>query len=185
MADPTIDMPQADLQFGPQTQGEPCFWPLAEAFGPEAEVTAGRFDHVDQPSIDAVVRESLGAALDSLGVFDAEARRLAAGFRGPDAQAANGDLVELVTTLRKLTVLTAALATAARSDLARLACGSDCASASASELLTDVANAVERLVTSQLDQDWAAAADSLQFELAPSFAGWKLVLDAIGRRYNA
>jgi len=181
MADPIIDMPQADLQFGPQTQGEPCFWPLAEAFGPEAEVTADRFDHVDQPSIDAVVRESLGAALDSLGVFDAEARRLAAGFRGPDAQAANGDLVELVTTLRELTVLTAALATAARTDLATLACGSD----SATDLLTDVANAVQRLVTSQLNHDWAAAADSLQFELAPSFAGWKSVLDAIGHRYNA
>lgn len=167
-------------------------------------VTEVRFDGVDQPSfrslelartplaglgrieVDVVdrtrlLRNTLGAAGNSLPVLAASACRAAASFRGNDLKGAHSQLTSLVEAVRTLTILTVASATAAGAELEYLPCGPN----SGADVLGSVGVVLDSLAQWQQGRDWVAVADGLEYDLAPALLNWGVVFDAMQDRCAA
>ena len=167
-------------------------------------VTAVRFDGVDQPSfrvpaaasrslarlkkidvevVDRVrlLHNTLGTAGRSLPSLAAAACRAGQAFRGHDLVDAHQQLTSLVGAIRTLTMLTAASAAAAGADLERLPCGVS----TAADILGAVGVVLDVLAQGQQGNDWAAVADALELDLAPTLLEWGVVFDAIQDRCAA
>lgn len=167
-------------------------------------VTEVRFDGVDQPSFRSLelarrplssfarievemvdrtrlLRNSLGAAGNSLPVLAASACRAAASFRGHDLAGAHHQLTALIEAVRTLTILTVASATAAGTDLEHLPCGAH----SGSDVLGGVGVALDSLAQWQQGRDWIAVADGLEYDLAPALLQWGVVFEAMQDRCAA
>ncbi|MFI5178990.1 MAG: hypothetical protein ACHQO8_10520 [Vicinamibacterales bacterium] len=204
MPDLIIDRVPVTLESGPKTWAEllaAVDWAMTNS---GRAVTAVRFEGVDQPSFRdadlgsrlldglhrievesldtrALIQMTVVTALDSLTALDDDARRVAGAFRGVNAARASGELPGFVSAIRHLSILTATLGDAAGVDLDALHCGQR----SVHHLLDGVTGALDRVVGSQQAEDWIAAADSLEYELAPSLTSWRSVFDAIGERCAA
>jgi hypothetical protein len=187
-------------EFAHKTWGD-VLTALDRRLGPEHRVvTAVRFDGVDQPSFRAGELATLGiATLDRVEVETAPAaevltstattaragvvviarsvREMADTFRGADVCGANARLAEVAGVIGELTLLTAALSKAAGTDLDVLHCGA----VSGAEIVDAVGGRLEQLLTAQEARDWCAAADCLEFDLAPAIDRWRLVFDALER----
>lgn len=167
-------------------------------------VTEVRFDGVDQPSYRSLelarrplssmarievelldrtrlLRNTLGAAGNSLPVLAASACRAAASFRGNDLAGAHHQLTSLVEAVRTLTILTVASATAAGTALEDLPCGAN----SGSDVLGGVGVVLDSLAQWQQGRDWTAVADGLEYDLAPALLQWGVVFDAMQDRCEA
>lgn len=170
-------------------------------------VTAVRFEGVDQPSYraddvrgralagltrvevesaaaDDLLHDTIMTARDSVAVLAASAIHVADTFRGLNINEAHTRFVELADAIRQLTLLTAAVATAAVVDLSSLSCGPPGALASdgpesASQIIDGVGVGLERLLVWQSANDWVGAADCLEFDLAPALDRWSTVFDAV------
>ncbi len=175
-----------------------------ECAGGRQAVTAVRFDGVDQPSfrtpdvicqplagirtidIDIldrarVLRGTLGTAGQSLPLLAAASCRVGQAFRGHDLQGAHGQLTSLVEATRTLTLLTAASATAAGTELEYLPCGRG----SAADVLGAVGVVLDVMAQGQHGRDWVGVADALEFDLAPALLEWGAVFDALHDRCAA
>jgi hypothetical protein len=167
-------------------------------------VTEVRFDGVDQPSYRSLelarvplssisclevemvdrtrlLRNTLGAAGNSLPVLAASACRAAASFRGNDLPGAHSQLTTLVEAVRTLTILTVASATAAGTELEYLPCGAN----TGSDVLGSVGVVLDSLAQWQQGRDWVAVADGLEYDLAPALLQWGVVFDAMQDRCAA
>jgi len=167
-------------------------------------VTAVRFDGVDQPSFRAphvaslplarlrrieietadrtrVLRGTLGLAVQSLPALASGACRTAKAFRGGDLVDAHQQLTTLVDAIRALTMLTAASATAAGTDLEHLPCGAS----TGADMLGAVGVVLDTLAQCQQGRDWIAVADALEFDLASALLEWGVVFDAMHERCAA
>jgi hypothetical protein len=167
-------------------------------------VTEVRFDGVDQPSYRSLelarrplssisrleiemvdrtrlLRNTLGAAGNSLPVLAASACRAAASFRGHDLSNAHHQLTSLVEAVRTLTILTVASATAAGTELEELSCGAN----TGSDVLGGVGVVLDSLAHWQQGRDWVAVADGLEYDLAPALLQWGVVFDAMEDRCSA
>lgn len=167
-------------------------------------VTEVRFDGVDQPSYRSLelarlplaaisrlevemvdrtrlLRNTLGAAGNSLPVLAASACRAAASFRGNDLSGAHHQLTSLVEAVRTLTILTVASATAAGTELEYLPCGAN----TGSDVLGSVGVVLDSLALWQQGRDWVAVADGLEYDLAPALLQWGVVFDAMQDRCAA
>ena len=170
-------------------------------------VTAVRFEGVDQPSYRAdeirgralaglarveveseeavdLLNDTIMTARDSVAVLAAGAIQVADTFRGLNINEAHTCFSELAEGVRQLTLLTAALATAAIVDLSSLWCGPPGAFSShgpetASQIIDGVGVGLQRLLVWQSAHDWVGAADCLEFDLAPALDRWSTVFDAI------
>jgi hypothetical protein len=185
------------LDFRPETWGA-LLEALDAALLPGRQVvTAVRFDGVDEPSFrapesaaralggvhrvevdaaeaSALLRDALDAAIESLPALVHGARLAAAAFRSEDP-GAHAQLGALVTAMQSLIALTSAAATASR---ASLGTGAPAEGAVARACL-DVDTALRTLLSHQAASDWAAVADALDTNLAPSIARWGDVLAAL------
>lgn len=175
-----------------------------EYAGSRQTVTAVRFDGVDQPSfrghevisqplarirtidIDVLdrarlLRGTLGTAGQSLPSLAAAACRVGQAFRGHDLQNAHVQLTSLVEAIRTLTMLTAASATAAGTELEYLPCGRG----TAADVLGAVGVVLDVMAQGQHGRDWVTVADALEFDLAPALLEWGVVFDALHDRCAA
>jgi len=192
------------LNSGLKTWGD-----LLEALDLDSEVdhrtvTEVRFDGVDQPSYRGLeltrlplssisrlevelvdrtrlLRNTLGAAGNSLPVLAASACRAATSFRGHDLSGAHHQLTSLVEAVRTLTILTVASATAAGTELEYLPCGAN----TAADVLGSVGVVLDSLAQWQQGRDWVAVADGLEYDLAPALLQWGVVFDAMQDRCAA
>lgn len=167
-------------------------------------VTAVRFNGVDQPSfrgpeVEAcllpsigrievetvdrtrLLRNTLGAAGNSLPTLAAGACRTASAFRGRDLTSAHLQLTSLIEAVRTLTMLTIASATAAGAELEDLSCGVN----TGADVLGGVGIALDSLAQWQQGRDWIAVADALEYDLAPAILNWGVVFDAMHERCAA
>lgn len=167
-------------------------------------VTEVRFDGVDQPSYRSLalshrpllsiarlevemvdrtrlLRNTLGAAGNSLPVLAASACRAAASFRDHDLSGAHHQLTSLVEAVRTLTILTVVSATAAGTELEHLLCGAH----TGSDVLGSVGVVLDSLAQWQQGRDWIAVADGLEYDLAPALLQWGVVFDAMQDRCAA
>lgn len=175
-------------------------------------VTAVRFEGVDQPSYRAddvrgrpltglarvevesamaqdLLHDTIMTARDSVAVLAAGAIQVADTFRGLNISEAHAFFAELADGIRQLTLLTAAVATAALVDLSSLSCGhpgavSSHAPESASQIIEGVGVGLQRLLVWQTAHDWVGAADCLEFDLAPALDCWSTVFDALEQEVN-
>lgn len=184
----------ADLTF--ETWGQLLRW-LETAQGPHRSVvTAVRFDRVDEPSfrtppalsrrlqelgaidldmcaVGSLIASSVDIALEGLTPLADSARFVGRAFRRHDLAAAQHDVSELVAALQALATLTSAIADAsgiAEQWTAERGVGGAVESLRAS---------LESLVRAAEQQDWIAAADVLEHEIAAALPGWSSVLHAL------
>jgi hypothetical protein len=190
-------IPQVD-DFSHKTWGD-FLRGLDEALEPDGRVvTVVRFDGVAQPSfrdpefafrrlstLDVleveteaaaeVLASTAATARAGVAVIAHSVREMADTFRGTDVGGANERLAEVAGVIGQLTLLTAALSKAAGTDLDVL----DCGPVSGADIVDAVGGRLEQLLGAQEARDWFAAADCLEFDLAPAIDRWRLVFDAL------
>ena len=142
---------------------------------------------VESAEADDLLHDTITTARDSVAVLAAGAIQVADTFRGLNINEAHTCFGELAEGVRQLTLLTAALATAAVVDLSSLWCGPPGAFSShgpetASQIIDGVGVGLQRLLVWQAAHDWVGAADCLEFDLAPALDRWSTVFDADASR---
>jgi hypothetical protein len=193
-----VDSTLQVVDFSQKTWGEILQALDAAAAAEGRVVTVVRFDGVAQPSFrspelasqkgvavacvevetavaDDVLSDTAATARAGLSVISQNVREMADIFRGSDVAGANARLAEVAGVIGQLTLLTAALSKAAGTDLDALHCGLE----SGADIVNGVGGRLEQLLGAQQARDWCAAADCLEYDLAPAIDRWRLVFDAI------
>ena len=129
---------------------------------------------VEATTVDALLRESARAALDSIAPLKSAVTRIAQTLRGPDVLAARRELGQLTSALRALTNVTAMLADSCR-------IGSACR-ADFEQLVLRLSTVVDAIIARQTEEDAVAVADALAGQLLPALDAWSVVLRRLGPR---
>lgn len=127
---------------------------------------------VEATTVDALLRESAQAALDSIAPLKSAVTRIAQRLRGQDTLAARRELGQLTGALHALTNVTAMLADACRT-------GSVCR-ADFERLVQRLSNVVDAIIARQTEDNALAVADALAGQLSPALDDWSVVLRRLG-----
>jgi len=159
-------------------------------------VTAVRFRGVDQPSfrqpsalasdlrsLGQIEVETAGlrmllasaaeAVLDGLDPLATAARRTGELFRRHDLAEANRRLAEFVSAFRALTELTALVN--------QLNTGDPIFDDESRSFLERLHDALEALISADMEEDWISVADILQYDIAGMLPDWTALLEDAGR----
>lgn len=155
--------------------------PLAAA---RRTVTVSRLDGVGRPTIEpdaqaplpaeALLREAVDTALDSLDLLEHQARDIARRFRRQALDEAHLGLSQLVHSTQTLLRLAAMTAGAAGTDIETL-CASHGITAEAQTQTT-----LSSLIGRQLEHDWHGLAGVIDHSFVAALASWRAVFEVLG-----
>jgi hypothetical protein len=192
----TIDGCVRDLDPGLKTWGQLLIFLESAGEDEPALVTAVRFRGVDQPSfreastlssdlqalgqieietasLRTLLASAAEAVLDGLDPLAAAARRTGELFRRCELAEANRRLAEFVSAFRALTELTALVN--------QLNTGDPSFDEESRSFLQRLHDALEALISSDMEEDWVSVADILQYDIAGMLPDWTALVEDAGR----